>query len=97
MMGRAQHNALQGAYTSLKDGQYDDALYRLSLADRFTPPSAELHAEIVFLRGRCHESLNRLAEAAGCYKFVTATYPHTSFAQQASSRLEILNKKTTNP
>ena len=86
----AQKGAMIRAYSSIKDSQYHAALSRLSEAEKLTPPTTALMAEIAFLRGQCYEGLRRLPEAIGSYRYLVATFPESIYAYQAAERLKEL-------
>jgi tetratricopeptide (TPR) repeat protein len=89
-MHMAQSGAIKRAEDAYNDGKYERALTRLSQAERYTTPTAQEHAQILFLRAQSYEALHRLPDAIGCYKNLIETYPTSAYTYQARERLKAL-------
>lgn len=92
----AQTGAINRAESAYNDGKYKTALSRLSQAERYAKPTAEEHAQIIFLRAQCYEALHRLPDALGCYKSLTALYPTSVYTYQARERMKTLEPGSSN-
>ena|SRR5215216_665688 len=89
----AQRGAMIRAYSAISDGRFDSALARLAEAEKHTPPTPQLQAEISFLRAKSYEGLKQTPDAIGTYKYIVATFPQSSYAFQATERLKLLDAK----
>jgi len=85
--GLAQQGAITGAHKAYGRGDYVKALAQLSGAEKYTTPSAEVQAEILFLRALCWEKLSRLADANGLYEHIVQKFPESQYAAQARATL----------
>ena len=83
-----QRGSMLRAYTAIGEERYNDALARLSEAEKYEEPTPALRAEIVFLRARSYEGLNSLSDAAGLYHYIIDNFPESTFAYQAKERLK---------
>jgi tetratricopeptide (TPR) repeat protein len=80
------------AHRAIKSGRFDDALARLSAAEKYADPSPELQAEITYLRGRAYEGMKRIGDAIGCYRYIVVKFPQSVYAYQSRERLKELDK-----
>jgi outer membrane protein assembly factor BamD (BamD/ComL family) len=89
----AQRGSVDLAYQAYGKGDYTAALTKLSFAEALhNEMTAQQHAEILLLKGRCLEGLGNRGEAASLYEYLCKTYPDTEFAARAKGRLEELRK-----
>lgn len=93
----AQRGAMLRAHTRMEHGRYEDALAKLSDAEKYTPPTPQLEAEISFLRGQCYEGLHRIPEAVGCYRYLADHFPDSIFAYQAREKIALLEPSLSPP
>jgi hypothetical protein len=72
-------------------------LRKLADAEKYTTPTPEMMAEILFLRASCHEQSNRLPKAVETYRRLVSTFPESSYGYQAEEHLKALEVKAAPP
>lgn len=83
---------LNDAYRSYGQGNCDDALLKLSQAERSSRTRGYLQPEISLLRGQCLERQSFFTDAAQTYLFIIERYPDSEYAFRARARLETLRQ-----
>jgi hypothetical protein len=81
------------AYNALEEGNYEAALTRLSLAERYPGLSNELKAEVAFLRARSYEGLQDIPEAIGLYRYLVTVFPDSPYSWAAKEKLKWLESR----
>ncbi|MBI4524996.1 MAG: tetratricopeptide repeat protein [Deltaproteobacteria bacterium] len=86
----AQNGPLSRAQRALEEGDYKEALTHLLAAERYTEPTQDQKAEIIFLRARSYEGLKDSPEAIRLYRHLISTFPDSSYASAAREKLKKL-------
>lgn len=93
----AQRGAMNRARAYVLRGDYQAALTRLDDAQRYAKPSADLQAEIEFLRAESLAGLGDKAGAEGLYRHVCATFPETAWSYRSSEAIKVLHGLEVQP
>ena len=85
------------AHSGIQKGRYSFALKELAAADRYTEPTPQLKAEILYLKGVCYRGLGQNAEADALFKYVIEKFGETEYAAVAKAQLARPNSASTMP
>ena len=88
----SQDYHLNEAYRAYGQGNCDDALLKLSQAERGSRSRSYLQPEISLLRGQCRERQSFFTDAAQTYLFIIKRYPDSEYAFRARARLDTLRQ-----
>lgn len=72
----------------MSEGKYEFALQRLDAAETYNEFAPEKKAEVLYLKGICHESLNQEAKAQELFRLAAEEYPETLFGRQSNQKLK---------
>jgi len=83
---------LNNAYRDYEQGNCQQVMLELSLAERKSRSRGYLQPEISLLRGQCLERQALFVDAAQTYAFIISRYPSSEYAFRAKARLETLQQ-----
>lgn len=83
---------LNNAYRAYDEGNCEEAMLELSMAERSSRSRSYMQPEISLLRGQCLERQSLFVDAAQTYHFIINRYPSSEYAFRAKARLETLER-----
>ncbi|HLP75760.1 MAG TPA: hypothetical protein VK327_02500 [Candidatus Paceibacterota bacterium] len=85
----AQKGAVNRARAAMAEGNYEFALQRLEAAETYDELQPDNKAELLYLKGVCHENLNQPAKARQMFGQAAEKFPETSFGKQAKQKMAV--------
>jgi tetratricopeptide (TPR) repeat protein len=83
-----QKGAINLAYSNFEDRDYEDTLQYISQAENEKQPSAELKAELTYLKAQTYEKMGNYDKAQGLYEYLKEQHSKSQYGYLASKKLE---------
>lgn len=83
-----QKGAVNLAYSNFEDRDYQDTLQYISQAENEMEPSAELKAELTYLKAQTYEKMGQYEKAQGLYEYLKEQHSKSQYGYLASKRLD---------
>ena len=85
---QVQKGAIQLAYSNYEDRDYEDTLKYISQAENVRDTSAELKAELVYLKAQTYEKMGDYEKANSLYTYLKEQHKESQYGYLAAKRLE---------
>lgn len=89
--GTSQNGAAGLAYSSYLDGDYQNALKQIAEAEQGHKITADLKAELTYLKAQSYEGLGQQNKADGLYEYLKEEHSHSQYGYLAKKMLESNN------
>lgn len=83
---------LNQAYRAYDDGDCEQVMLHLSLAERASRSRVYMQPEISMLRGQCLERQSLFIDATQTYRYIIDRFPLSEYSYRARARLETLRQ-----
>ena len=87
----AQKSAISLAYSSYLDGDYQIALEHIFQAEQERRLTAELQAELAYLKAQSYEEMGQHRKAEGLFEYLKEEHPNSQYGYLANKMLESSN------
>ena len=85
---QVQKGAITLAYSNFEDRDYEDTLIYINQAENAKETSAELKAELTYLKARTYEKMGKYSDAKALYGYLVEQHPQSQYSYLAKEKLE---------
>jgi hypothetical protein len=83
-----QKGSIKLAYSNFEDRDYEDTLQYISQAENEKQPSAELKAELTYLKAQTYEKMGNYDKSQGLYEYLKDQHSESQYGYLAAKKLE---------